>query len=61
MRVGYSLVGGDSEIDGDMFRINVNFGWHALVENAKKLGDEWISRRALAITQSDARHTRDRR
>jgi len=41
LRVSYhSLVGGDSEIDGDMFRINVNFGWHALVENAKKLGEE---------------------
>jgi hypothetical protein len=39
LRVSYhSLVGGDSEIDGDMLRINVNFGWHALVENTKKLG-----------------------
>ena len=41
MRVSYhSLVGGDSEIDGDMFRININFAWHALVENTKKLGGE---------------------
>lgn len=30
----------NSEIDDDMFRINVNFGWHALVENTKKLGGE---------------------
>ena len=38
LRVSYhSLVGGDTDFDGDMFRINVNFGWHALVENMKKL------------------------
>ncbi len=38
LRVSYhSLVGGDTEFEGDMFRIAVNFGWHALVENMKKL------------------------
>ena len=38
LRVSYhSVVAGDSNIDGDMFRIAVNFGWHALVENVGKL------------------------
>lgn len=41
MRVSYhSVVGGDSGLDGDMFRIAVNFGWHALVENIGKLKGE---------------------
>jgi len=41
LRVSYhSIVGGDSEIDGDMFRINANFGWHPLLEKIKKLGEE---------------------
>ena len=40
MRFSYhSLVGGDSEIDGDMVRIMGYFGWHALVENIKKLSE----------------------
>ena len=39
VRVSYhSLVGGGSDIEGDMFRINFNFGWHPLIENIKKLG-----------------------
>ena len=39
LRVSYhSVVAGDSNIDADMFRIAVNFGWHALVENVRKLG-----------------------
>ncbi len=32
-----SLVAGDSDIDGDMFRIMGYFGWNALVEKIKKL------------------------
>ena len=41
LRVSYhSLVGGDSNLDGDMFRINVNFAWHPLIEKIKKLGGE---------------------
>ncbi|MCK5439187.1 MAG: hypothetical protein KAI97_04550, partial [Gemmatimonadetes bacterium] len=41
LRVSYhSIVEGDSDIDGDMFRINVNFGWHPLIEKIKKLGEE---------------------
>ena len=41
LRVSYhSIVGGDADIDGDMFRINVNFAWHPLLENIKKLGGE---------------------
>jgi hypothetical protein len=41
LRVSYhSVVGGDSSIDGDMFRIAVNFGWHGLVEKVKKLKGE---------------------
>jgi len=39
LRVSYhSLVGGGSNIEGDMFRLNVNFGWNALVEMVGKLG-----------------------
>lgn len=39
LRVSYhSIVGGDSDIEGDMFRINLAFGWHPLLENIKKLG-----------------------
>ena len=39
LRVSYhSIVAGGSNIDGDMFRINVNLGWHPLIENIKKLG-----------------------
>lgn len=39
LRVSYhSLVGGGSDVEGDMFRLNVNFGWHALVEMVGKLG-----------------------
>jgi hypothetical protein len=38
LRVSYhSIVGGDSNLDGDMFRFGVNFGWHGLVEKIKKL------------------------
>ena len=38
LRVSYhSLFGGDTDIDGDMFRLNINFGWHWLVENVMKL------------------------
>ena len=33
-----SIVGGSSEIDGDMVRLMGYFGWHPLVENIKKLG-----------------------
>ncbi len=41
LRVSYhSIVGGDSDIDGDMFRISLAFGWHPLIENIKKLGGE---------------------
>ncbi len=39
LRVSYhSLVGGGSNIEGDMFRLNVNFGWNAIVEMVGKLG-----------------------
>ena len=39
LRVSYhSLVGGGSNIDGDMLRLNVNFAWHPLLEKIKKLG-----------------------
>ena len=39
LRVSYhSLVGGGSNVEGDMFRLNVNFGWNALVEMVGKLG-----------------------
>jgi hypothetical protein len=39
LRVSYhSLVGGGSDVEGDMFRLNVNFGWNALVEKIGKLG-----------------------
>ncbi len=38
LRVSYhSIVGGDSNLDGDMFRFAVNFGWNGLVEKIKKL------------------------
>jgi hypothetical protein len=41
LRVSYhSIVGGDSDIEGDMFRANVNFAWHPLLENIKKLAGE---------------------
>ncbi len=36
----HSLVAGDSDIDGDMFRIMGYFGWNALVEKYKKLQGE---------------------
>jgi hypothetical protein len=40
MRFSYhSVVGGDSDIDGDLTRIMGYFGWHALVENIKKLSE----------------------
>jgi len=35
-----ALVGGGSDIDGDMFRIMGYFGWNALVEKVKKLEGE---------------------
>ena len=39
LRVSYhALVGGGSDIEGDMFRLNVNFGWNAIVEKIGKLG-----------------------
>ena len=39
LRVSYhSIVGGDSDIDGDMFRISINLGWNPIIENLKKLG-----------------------
>ncbi len=41
LRVSYhSIVGGDLDIEGDTFRINVNFAWHPLLENIKKLAGE---------------------
>jgi hypothetical protein len=41
LRVSYhSIVSGGSKIDGDMFRININFAWNSLVENVKKLGHD---------------------
>ncbi len=41
LRVSYHpLVGGSSNIEGDMVRASVNFGWHALVEKVGKLGGE---------------------
>jgi hypothetical protein len=41
LRVSYhSLVGGGSDIEGDMFRLSVNFGWNALVEKIGKLGGD---------------------
>ncbi len=36
----HSLVGGDSDMDGDMFRVMGYFGWHPLVEKIKKLGGQ---------------------
>lgn len=39
LRVSYhALGGGGTDIDGDMFRLKVNFGWNALVEKIGKLG-----------------------
>ena len=41
LRVSYHTpVGGGSNIEGDMFRIGINFGWHSLVENYKKVGGQ---------------------
>jgi len=40
LRVSYHSIVGGSEIEGDMFRINLAFGWHSLIENIKKLGGE---------------------
>ncbi len=41
VRVSYhTIVGGDSGLDGDMFRIAVNFGWNPIVEKIKRLEGE---------------------
>jgi hypothetical protein len=38
MRYSYqSLIAGESDLDGDLLRVMGYFGWHALVENVRKL------------------------